>query len=495
MVSLLPKGWRVAAVDAPEQADLRLRRSNQPTGGLALEERVFLPVTSHWNLLAGLSSGALDALVSGRIGQWQEAGGSEPLPVELVSLRHAGRALSGAIHQVEGPAECAALLLERPGALALVERRALRAEMRTLWIDGRDPLSLHPSELASLGLLERLELDSDSAFEQVVQEAVAILAEPPRPPVTTIVAVGDIMLGRTVHRIMEQTGDWAAPFRRVAPLLAGADLTLANLECALTASFSPPDDPYTMRFMSSPAAVEGLLLAGIDAVSLANNHSMDFGPVGLRDTIAVLDAQSIAHVGAGENLADARRPAVLALGGAKVALLGYDGVSGAWYGAGDNRPGTAPLDPALLVEDVAAATELAEVVVPFFHWGLEYTPGPTPEQRHLARLAVDAGATLVLGAHPHWVQGIECYQGKPIFYSLGNFVFDQEWSTETKQGVVLRLYFEGSRLLGFVLEPVIIEDFHRPRLARDDERLAVLERIRASSQELLQSPTLGVTRP
>mgnify|MGYP001127086822 CR=1 FL=1 len=485
--SLLPEGWRLVGVEAAEKADLRLRYTTEPAGEVSFGERAFLPVTSHWNLLTGVSREALDALVSGRIDEWQAVGGPEPLNVELVSMGDGGRQLLPAVHHVEGPDDCAALLLERPGALALIERSALRAEMRALRIDGRDPLALRSSELASLGLLERWVVESDRALQQVVREAAAPLAEPPSVPAFTIVAVGDILLGRTVHRVMERTGDWAAPFRLVASVLADADLTVANLECALTSSFSPPEDPYTMRFMSVPKAVEGLLLAGIDVVSLANNHSMDFGPVGLRDTIAVLDAHGIAHIGAGETLAVARRPAVFDISGTQVAILGFDGVSAGWYGARASGPGTVPLEPELLKEDVAAAAELADVVVPFFHWGIEYTPGPTQEQQRLARVAIDAGATLVLGSHPHWVQGFEFYEGRPIFYSLGNFVFDQEWSMETKEGVILRLHFEGARLLSFALDPVIIEDFHRPRLAGDEERRVVLERIRAASQQLLRN--------
>lgn len=487
LAEALPPGWHSVRVDAPEQASVRVRRARGSPGALTLAERTFVPVASHWNLVRGISSEALGGLINGTILDWQALGSPEPLPVELVSLRSGGLQLARAAHEASDPQSCAQFLLTRPGGLAVVERAELEPAMRVLWLDGHDPLDLSADELAGAGLAERLVVEGSDALQDIIQEVAAQLPQQVLEPTFTIAVAGDIILGRTVHRIMERSGDWAAPFRSVAPLLAGADLTVADLECALTSSFAPPDDPYTMRFMTLPQAVEGLLLAGIDAVSLANNHSMDFGAQGMRDTLATLQAHGIAHCGIGETLAEARRPALLDVAGTTIALLGYDGISAAWYGAGEDWPGTAPLDPELIAADVVAAAGLADVVIPFFHWGIEYTLLPTEEQRQIARAAIDAGATLVLGSHPHWLQGFEFYRGKPIFYSLGNFVFDQEWSPETKQGVILRLRFSGARLLTFSLEPVMIEDYHRPRPADDLERVVMLQRIRSSSLELLAS--------
>lgn len=487
LAEMLPSGWHSVRIDVPERASVRLRRTADPTGALILAERSFVPVVSHWNLVRGISSEALGRLLNGTILDWQALGSPEPLAVELVSLRNGGLELSGAAYEASDPQWCAQFLMTRPGGLAVVERAELEPEMRALWLDGHDPLSPSADELAGAGLVERLVVEGSDALQDIIQEVAAQLPQQVLEPSFTIAVAGDIILGRTVHRIMERSGDWAAPFRAVAPLLAGADLTVADLECALTSSFAPPDDPFTMRFMTFPQAVEGLLLAGIDAVSLANNHSMDFGAQGMRDTLAILQAHGIAHCGIGETLAEARRPALLDVAGTTIALLGYDGISGAWYGAGEDWPGTAPLTVEYVIEDVSAAAGLADIVIPFFHWGIEYTLLPTEEQRRIARAAIDAGATLVLGSHPHWLQGFEFYRGKPIFYSLGNFVFDQEWSLETKQGVILRLRFSGARLLTFSLEPVMIEDYHRPRPAHDQERVVMLQRIRSSSLELLAS--------
>jgi poly-gamma-glutamate synthesis protein (capsule biosynthesis protein) len=286
---------------------------------------------------------------------------------------------------------------------------------------------------------------------------------------------------------MAARGDWAAPLRLVASELAWTDLTVANLECALTHRFAPPDDPYTLRFLSFPEAITGLQLSGIDAVSLANNHSMDFGPLALADTRQALAEAGILSFGAGEDLAAALAPAELALGSSRVALLGFDGISADWYGATPTTAGTAPLLPDLVERAIRDAARRADIVIPFFHWGVEYTLVPTETQRALAYLALDSGATLVVGSHPHWVQGIEWYHDKPIFYSLGNFVFDQEWSSETKQGLILHLWFAGTRLARYQLVPVVIEEFHRPRLATTSEALTILARVRESSRRLRSS--------
>jgi poly-gamma-glutamate synthesis protein (capsule biosynthesis protein) len=123
---------------------------------------------------------------------------------------------------------------------------------------------------------------------------------------------------------------------------------------------------------------------------------------------------------------------------------------------------------------------MADVVIPYFHWGAEYVSVPNQRQRSLAYAAIDAGADLVLGAHPHWVQETERYQGVPIFYSLGNFVFDQMWSTETRQGVIATFAFAGSRVTDVQFTPVVIEDYNRPRIAAGADHEAVLRRMGVS---------------
>ncbi len=277
---------------------------------------------------------------------------------------------------------------------------------------------------------------------------------------------------------MVEYGDWAHPLRGVAPRLQTADLTIANLECSLSDNTDKPTSPTTFLFTTNTAAAAGLTLAGIDGVSLANNHSMNFGKLGLFDTLDVLDQHGITHFGAGADLAAARRPGLFRVKGLTIAFLGYDGISAEEYGAGPDWAGTCPLDRALLVEDIAAAKAAgADLVIPFFHWSEEYVAVPSGSMRRVAHLAIDEGAALVVGSHPHWVQGVEWYKGTPILYSLGNFVFDQEWSIETKQGMFTEIVLRGGKPVRVRLVPVLIEDYNRPRILGTAEGLPILQRV------------------
>ncbi len=473
----LPPRWTLELVE-PEQALIRLRVASRSPSGPILGVRHLIAVTSHENLVLGLDTSSLGALLAGQVEDWRELGHPEPLPVVRISIQESGKVLDQPNRTVTNASDLGA---NPPGgAFALVEPWALYPHLRVLRLDGRDPLRPDQDDYPA-SLTEWLTVEG--AIDLLPLE----LLQPPLatpPNFTTLTFAGDVILGRTVHRIMAARGDWAAPFRSIAFELSWADLTVVNLECALTRRVHPPADPYTLRFMSFPEAIAGLALSGIDAVSLANNHSMDFGYAALQDTMQVCREAGITTFGAGDNLAAAVRPAVFRIGPSRIALLGFDGVSTDWYGAGENTPGTAPLRADIVENAIRIASQQADIVIPFFHWGAEYTLVPTAHQRAIARRAIDAGATLVVGSHPHWVQGVEWHRDRPIFYSLGNFVFDQEWSLETKQGLILHLWLSGAELIRYELVPVLIEDYHRPRLARGEEAQVILQRVRESSSLL-----------
>jgi poly-gamma-glutamate synthesis protein (capsule biosynthesis protein) len=237
------------------------------------------------------------------------------------------------------------------------------------------------------------------------------------------------MLDRAVGAAIARRGA-GHPFEAVRPLLAGSDIRFANLELPLTERGQRARKDYTFR--APPAAAEGLTAAGFNLLTLANNHMLDYGAEGLLDTLATLDRIGIARVGAGRNVEEAHAPALLAVNGLRLAVLGYvntpnDGVSG-WVAesmrAGPAAPGVAWGTVDAVRRDVAAAKANADLVIVALHAGWEYTGPPGAVQRELAHAAIDAGAALVLGAHPHVLQGIEFYRGAPIVYSLGNFVFD-----------------------------------------------------------------------
>jgi poly-gamma-glutamate synthesis protein (capsule biosynthesis protein) len=211
-----------------------------------------------------------------------------------------------------------------------------------------------------------------------------------------------------------------------------------------------------MVFSANPAYIAGLAKAGIDWVSMANNHIGDAGRAGIVSTMANLDDHGIAHSGAGRNTADAHRAALLKAGGQTIAILGYDTIAG-YYASGRATPGSARMSAATLKQDVAAArTAGADIVIVFPHWGVEYRAKPTAGQRALAHAAIDAGADMVIGNHPHWAEGMEVYRGRPIWYALGNFVFDQTWSEPTMEGITLEMTFRGTTLVQVRMRPHLI---------------------------------------
>ncbi|MEO8469438.1 MAG: CapA family protein [Chloroflexota bacterium] len=306
----------------------------------------------------------------------------------------------------------------------------------------------------------------------------------------TLVAGGDIMLDRGVAKTVKtakkgvdfpfdggsvaitsryccSSFGWDLPrFKRtgdagaVRALVSHADLAIANFE-------NPAPDAFTFHasgtvFSADPALIEGLANAGIDFVSLANNHIRDAGAKGILQTMANLDKWGIAHAGAGANLAAARKPALLKAGGVTVAVLGYDTIAGGYF-ATASRAGSAPMTAANVKADVAAARAAgAGVVIVFPHWGTEYDPTPFAGQRKLAQAAIDASADMVIGNHAHWAAGMEIYNGKPIWYALGNFVFDQSWSEPTMEGITLELTFQGTRLIQVHMRPHLILDKAQP---------------------------------
>jgi poly-gamma-glutamate synthesis protein (capsule biosynthesis protein) len=199
-------------------------------------------------------------------------------------------------------------------------------------------------------------------------------------------------------------------------------------------------------------------------VSLANNHIGDYGDQGILDTLQNLDRWGIAHGGAEANLAAARSPTVLDAGGISVAILGYDTIKRA-YAATATSPGSNQMSTARVAADVKAARAAgAAFVIVFPHWGIEYSATTTALQRRLAHAAIDAGADVVIGSHTHWAGGMEVYKGRPVFYSLGDFVFNITRSEQTEEGILLELTYAGSRLVQARLLPYLILDGSQPNL-------------------------------
>lgn len=282
-------------------------------------------------------------------------------------------------------------------------------------------------------------------------------SEASKPPQTAskhlvIAAVGDIMLDGSAREIMQEQGyDYA--FAKMRPWLEKADIAFGNLEGPLTDRGEPaPDKKYLFR--SPPAKVaDALKSAGFDVVSLANNHSLDYGSVGLADTITALDKVGVLHVGAGENLAVARQAAILQRNGLKVAFLAYSLTFPEEFWATAKRAGTVFGYREIVEGDIRAARQKADIVVASFHWGQESKTELRPYQVALGHAAIDAGASLVIGHHPHILQSVERYKDGVILYSMGNFAFGS-YSPNAKVSALAEIEFDGNKLTQVRLQPI-----------------------------------------
>jgi poly-gamma-glutamate capsule biosynthesis protein CapA/YwtB (metallophosphatase superfamily) len=352
-----------------------------------------------------------------------------------------------------------------PNVLGIVPADAVDARVRVLTVGGRHPLR-DP---------QRYPLHAPSAQ--------------PVPEVTTLAAVGDIMLGRGVgdrHR-----SDPGAPLKPLAKRLAAAEITVGNFESTLSAAGAPRQGGDS--FAASPRVASGLRAAGFDLMSLANNHVGDFGDRALQQTLSRFASAGIKTVGAGRNLAAARRPVIVERDGVRIGFLAIDSIgetpAATRTKPGTNRlnmpPRTGPLNRSQLrriSSDVRALNNQVDVAVVITHWGTQYTHRPEPSQRQAARALADAGADLVLGGHPHWVQGFEMVRSAVVVHSLGNFVFDMDFQTKTREGIFLEIVLWGGAVKAVEPVPYLIDGAFTPRLIRGERAQSILTDVWRSSR-------------
>ncbi len=432
-------------------------------------------VTSLRLPLFGVSGNDVEAILSGRVPSWLDVGAAMDLPVEPVALQGLELASMAPVATVPDYDALVQELRTRPGGVAVVPLDRIDWRVNVLAIDGVDPLR-----------------DGEHA-----------------EPVIRVGVVGDIVPGRNVDLKMRAYGDFTRPFRKIAAELSSYDITFANLEGNLSANIPPPDDPHTFSFISSPEMLDGFKLAGIDAVSLANNHSTwnsaGWGVSALLDTLDALDAAGVGRFGAGRNLDEARAPWTAEVKGRRIAVIGIDGVTAneaqrepdatvyntwlgapGYAGAGPDQPGTNPYMVDQFTADISRLASEYDIVIPYFHLGREYVALPPTWAVDGARAAIDAGATMVVTNHPHLVQCLAEHAGRPIVFSPGNFIFDQMFSAEVRQGFILEIDFRGSAVVGLRMRGIEIVDFHQPRLMSDSEHAALMDRFWRQTDALAQ---------
>lgn len=280
--------------------------------------------------------------------------------------------------------------------------------------------------------------DEASRFPEAGPDSVSQMPEPAPEPHIHLSFVGDVMMAGNVEKMLIEKG-YDYPYTEVAKWFVQDDITIANLETPVTTRGTPPENKAFI-YKSPPDALPALKEAGIDVVNLANNHSMDQGVEGLLDTFSFLDKNQIAYIGAGKDMKRAYAPVIVEKNGIRVAFLGFSRVipDVSWY-AGKNKPGmAATYDPALAVKAIQEARTQADLVVVIPHWGEERKDDPVDHQMELARAYIDAGANLVVGGHPHVLQGFETYKNKWIAYSLGNFIFTRSTEPRTWESIILQ---------------------------------------------------------
>jgi hypothetical protein len=471
----------IAGANAPRGRGISAAPTSAPTTEIRFAQEVATPpevatpsaatiqlpngtalVTSPRLPLHGIGTDQVQALLQGAITSWRDVGSPINLPVSAFAIDGIVPDGMKSPQMVKDYAGLLDALNKTPGGMAVVPIDQIDFRANTLALGEVNPL----------------------ATGDVVRIAVT----------------GDIIPGRNVAIHARKYGDWTHPFLQVRDFLAGFDLTVSNFECVISDTIAPPEetDPNTFDFIASSDVIQGMKLCGIDAISLANNHTAwsssvngDVGP--FTDMLGILDNAGFPYFGGGRDLDQAQRGWEATVGNTSIVFIGIDGVTanvdyadqagtvGAEIGSGfagatASKAGTNPLAVQSVMAKIADLAGKYDIVIPYFHMGEEFV-WVTPDWCvDVAHAAIDNGATLVLTNHPHLIQGMEIYKEKPIVYSLGNFVFDQMFSVDTRTGYILDLTFQGKKVVGLRTHGFEIEDFNQPRLMSAGEHAGLMDR-------------------
>lgn len=288
------------------------------------------------------------------------------------------------------------------------------------------------------------------------------------PQSWTLIAGGDVMLGRGVDLAITNYGG-VHPFKNVAQVMKSADFTMVNLESPFLINGSRTVKG-SLILRGNPEGVKGLVEAGVDFASLANNHITDMRLQGIKDTKGILKKNNILYAGGGESQAEAKKAAIFPVKEIKLGLLSYT------YGVNFNSTGVYYnlLNTKTVISDVVALKKQVDLVIVSVHFGAEYAAQPNTTQKTFARSAIDAGASLVIGHHPHVPQPVEKYKNGVIIYSLGNLVFDQQEIGNRNFSALAKFTFEDKKLKKLELLPYQIFNRNQPKLI---ENIAQKERV------------------
>jgi poly-gamma-glutamate capsule biosynthesis protein CapA/YwtB (metallophosphatase superfamily) len=296
--------------------------------------------------------------------------------------------------------------------------------------------------------------------------------------IRTVIATGDVIPARHTDYIIRNMGNnFEYTVDATKDITSAADITVINLEAPLIDG-CPEEAGETFTFCGQPGFTVALQDAGVDLATLENNHIGNYGSDGITETERHLDA-------AGIKWADSYTPAIVTVRGVKFGFLAFNGVGGS-------------VDQVAMKAQIEALRPRVDVLAVAFHWGMEYVPVPQPaagiaddDPVELAHAAIDDGADLIIGNHPHWIQGVEVYKGKFITYAHGNFIFDQEWSYETTVGVIGKYTFYDNTLIGVDFTPVLIQNYAQPVPMTGDQRQQTLDIMKQDTDEVTAKVASG----
>lgn len=345
----------------------------------------------------------------------------------------------------------------------------------TPWMGSPEPLpnellgAYDEAKLEETELIKELEFTPQSpSLEKIFTDDHSWTATLSAERITTILATGDIIPARSVNFMTTRKENFKWPFEETAELLRSADITLINLESPLVENC--PLTNEGMIFCGNQKHIEGLEFAGVDVASLENNHIENYGVKGVESTIELLNQSQILTV-------RADTPAFKNVKGVKFAFLAYDDLV---------NPQDTLLTPNIekIMQEIETAKKSADIVVVSLHWGAEYVRQPAKRLQDLAHLAIDAGADLIIGNHPHWIQPVEIYKDKLVTYAHGNFIFDQMWSQETKEGVLGKYTFYDEQIIDAQFFPIYIKNYGQATWPDAKRKEKILNKMREASMEL-----------
>ncbi|PIW81479.1 hypothetical protein COZ97_01700, partial [bacterium CG_4_8_14_3_um_filter_33_28] len=447
----------------------------------------YVPVTGFFNNIQGLHKTDIEKILQGEFTNWQQLGG-EDLQIKTILLeseeykniiRKFSPNLKESIGEKFSKIDTLVTKIAREkNYFSIIPLRNLAPPLRVVSIDGISSLEDETQDNYPFKLNYHLQSKKElSDRELKILNIIKQYIVNRKNGIIEVDGVGDIMLSRHVNTKIADNNDDALPFRKLYRILSSADFTFANLESPFYNKGSVVKEG--MVFKAEPKTIEGLKLSGIDLVSLANNHFGNQGRVGMNFTYDHLKNNGISYFGAGRDFEQAHSPLVIEKGTNKLSFLSYDGIAPESYKASEKNSGFAWIsseekDLKQMENDIKNAKKKSDLVIISFHWGVEYMPDPNKEQINIAKRAIQSGADIIISQHPHVVQGINMIDNKFVAFSLGNFVFDQMWSEETREGVIAKLYIKNKKILNVALVPIKIEDYNQPRLANSVEAKKIL---------------------